>query len=164
MQTFISSKDILSLNTKRIGGAERDRTADPLLAKQVLSQLSYSPNHRKHLTANRQDQVTQTNHNSPQQIYLLGQMVGPGRLELPTPRLSSVCSNQLSYGPISLRQHLIRVNLGKGTHTGQRPSPVVRRPRGAQHRRCERRASANPWFDILLKKEKRGRRKLAIPS
>ncbi len=28
------------------------------------------------------------------------QMVGPGRLELPTPRLSSVCSNQLSYGPI----------------------------------------------------------------
>ena len=26
-----------------IGGAERDRTVDPLLAKQVLSQLSYSP-------------------------------------------------------------------------------------------------------------------------
>ena len=30
------------------GGAERDRTADPLLAKQMLSQLSYSPNHLKH--------------------------------------------------------------------------------------------------------------------
>jgi hypothetical protein len=27
----------------KYGGAERDRTADPLLAKQVLSQLSYSP-------------------------------------------------------------------------------------------------------------------------
>ncbi len=27
-----------------IGGADRDRTDDPLLAKQVLSQLSYSPN------------------------------------------------------------------------------------------------------------------------
>ena len=27
----------------KIGGAERARTADPLLAKQVLSQLSYSP-------------------------------------------------------------------------------------------------------------------------
>ena len=26
-------------------------------------------------------------------------VVGPGRFELPTPRLSSVCSNQLSYGP-----------------------------------------------------------------
>jgi hypothetical protein len=28
---------------ERIGGADRDRTGDPLLAKQVLSQLSYSP-------------------------------------------------------------------------------------------------------------------------
>ena len=28
---------------QKTGGAERDRTADPLLAKQVLSQLSYSP-------------------------------------------------------------------------------------------------------------------------
>ena len=27
------------------GGADRDRTGDPLLAKQVLSQLSYSPVH-----------------------------------------------------------------------------------------------------------------------
>ena len=61
------------------GGAKRDRTADPLLAKQVLSQLSYSPN------------------SCPDQTTML--MVGPGRLELPTPRLSSVCSNQLSYGP-----------------------------------------------------------------
>ena len=32
------------LLSKLFGGAERDRTADPLLAKQVLSQLSYSPN------------------------------------------------------------------------------------------------------------------------
>lgn len=69
----------LSLDTKRIGGAERDRTADPLLAKQVLSQLSYSPNHRKHLTANRQDQVTQTNHNSLQQTSFAGANGGPGK-------------------------------------------------------------------------------------
>ena len=32
-----------SNNPEKIGGAERDRTADPLLAKQALSQLSYSP-------------------------------------------------------------------------------------------------------------------------
>jgi hypothetical protein len=32
-------------------------------------------------------------------------MVGPGRLELPTPRLSSVCSNRLSYGPIRVERH-----------------------------------------------------------
>jgi hypothetical protein len=29
--------------TTGIGGGERDRTDDPLLAKQVLSQLSYTP-------------------------------------------------------------------------------------------------------------------------
>ena len=28
------------------GGASRDRTDDPLLAKQVLSQLSYGPGYR----------------------------------------------------------------------------------------------------------------------
>jgi hypothetical protein len=27
----------------KIGGRDRDRTGDPLLAKQVLSQLSYTP-------------------------------------------------------------------------------------------------------------------------
>ena len=32
-----------ALCLKPIGGADRDRTDDPLLAKQVLSQLSYSP-------------------------------------------------------------------------------------------------------------------------
>ena len=42
-QTFISSKDIPSSRHQNLGGAERDRTADPLLAKQVLSQLSYTP-------------------------------------------------------------------------------------------------------------------------
>ncbi len=28
---------------RRFGGRDRDRTGDPLLAKQVLSQLSYTP-------------------------------------------------------------------------------------------------------------------------
>ena len=31
------------------GGARRDRTADPLLAKQVLSQLSYGPSHKRQI-------------------------------------------------------------------------------------------------------------------
>jgi hypothetical protein len=53
------------------GGASRDRTDDPLLAKQVLSQLSYGP------------------------VY----MVGLGGLELPTSPLSGVRSNHLSYRP-----------------------------------------------------------------
>ena len=33
----------LPLNSEKLGGGERDRTDDPLLAKQVLSQLSYTP-------------------------------------------------------------------------------------------------------------------------
>ena len=61
------------------GGAERDRTADPLLAKQVLSQLSYSPLDDR---LDRRDK-----------------MVGLGRFELPTSPLSGVRSNQLSYRP-----------------------------------------------------------------
>ena len=65
---------------KNNGGAERDRTVDPLLAKQVLSQLSYSPL-RVSIT-NRRDKV-----------------VGLGRFELPTSPLSGVRSNQLSYRP-----------------------------------------------------------------
>ena len=32
------------------GGDKRDRTADPLLAKQVLSQLSYTPKSRRGVT------------------------------------------------------------------------------------------------------------------
>ncbi len=32
-----------SFAIKTIGGRGRDRTGDPLLAKQVLSQLSYTP-------------------------------------------------------------------------------------------------------------------------
>ena len=45
MQTFFFQKVIKPAATKApvLGGAKRDRTADPLLAKQVLSQLSYSP-------------------------------------------------------------------------------------------------------------------------
>ncbi len=79
MQTYFLQGYLPSVQHQN-GGAERDRTADPLLAKQVLSQLSYSPNRSDHLPDPR--------------------MVGPGRLELPTSRLSGVRSNHLSYGPI----------------------------------------------------------------
>ena len=62
------------------GGARRDRTADPLLAKQVLSQLSYGP----------------------VRFPIEETMVGLGRFELPTSPLSGVRSNQLSYRPAVL--------------------------------------------------------------
>ena len=63
------------------GGARRDRTDDLLLAKQALSQLSYGPDAAGIVPIGRQ------------------MMVGLGRLELPTSRLSSARSNQLSYKP-----------------------------------------------------------------
>ena len=66
------------------GGAGRARTDDPRLARAVLSQLSYSPD-QPLLGIGR-----------PRQI---AQLVGLGRLELPTSRLSGVRSNQLSYRP-----------------------------------------------------------------
>src|ERR687898_1133101 len=65
-----------SLTKSEPGGANRDRTGDLLLAKQALSQLSYGPG-----------------------IPGKQLVVGLGGLEPPTPRLSSVCSNQLSYRP-----------------------------------------------------------------
>jgi hypothetical protein len=73
-------------------GGRRDRTDDPLLAKQVLSQLSYAPKFLWQLAfSSRSSQLTPTSY-----------LMGLSRLELLTPRLSSVCSNQLSYRPVSL--------------------------------------------------------------
>jgi hypothetical protein len=65
-------KGKIRVDRREFGGADRDRTGDPLLAKQVLSQLSYSP---------------------------ITGVVGLGRFELPTSPLSGVRSNQLSYRP-----------------------------------------------------------------
>ena len=39
----LDSRPITSLHQPKVGGADRDRTGDLLLAKQALSQLSYSP-------------------------------------------------------------------------------------------------------------------------
>ena len=69
---------------QRTGGAERDRTDDLLLAKQALSQLSYGPNHWSIIAQSGPEPA-------------LSNLVGQGRFELPTSRLSSARSNQLSY-------------------------------------------------------------------
>ena len=39
----LSYEPIFTIHLRIVGGDKRDRTADPLLAKQVLSQLSYTP-------------------------------------------------------------------------------------------------------------------------
>ena len=79
------------------GGARRDRTDDLLLAKQALSQLSYGPDARGQMSdaRGRMDVHLLTSDIR----HLSSELVGPGRLELPTSRLSSARSNQLSYEP-----------------------------------------------------------------
>ena len=80
-------------------GAEEDRTPDPLLAKQVLSQLSYSPKMQVNIGG-----PSRQNHSilvdEPHQICPAN-LVGPRGFEPLTPSLSGTCSNQLSYGPKS---------------------------------------------------------------
>jgi hypothetical protein len=68
-----------------IGGGERNRTDDLLLAKQALSQLSYTPLNQSYLT--------QVAARGPR-LSIRKKLVGLGRLELPTSRLSGVRSNQ----------------------------------------------------------------------
>ena len=40
----IKANFFIRFHLQRFGGGKRDRTDDPLLAKQVLYQLSYAPN------------------------------------------------------------------------------------------------------------------------
>jgi hypothetical protein len=69
------------------GGGERNRTVDLLLAKQALSQLSYTP---------RPGARRQGSGRLAPRPWLLN-LVGQGGFEPPTSRLSSARSNQLSY-------------------------------------------------------------------
>src|SRR5450759_3394660 len=71
------------------GGARRDRTDDLMLAKHALSQLSYGPVP--------EDECFKLDERRMRSI----KVVGLGRLELPTSRLSSARSNQLSYKPLT---------------------------------------------------------------
>ena len=93
------------------GGGERDRTDDLRSASATLSQLSYTPSKSVSLKYGHRRQK------SNQRIVKIGmsmigalcvflkkliltKLVGLGRLELPTSRLSGVRSNQLSYRPL----------------------------------------------------------------
>jgi len=83
--------------TRFTGGADRDRTGDPLLAKQVLSQLSYSP--LKAVSGFWFWVSRKTKNEKPATRSATRFLVGLGRVELPTSPLSGVRSSQLSYRP-----------------------------------------------------------------
>ena len=73
-----------------IGGGDRTRTRYLLLAKQPLSQLSYTPI-PKGIPNSRQKDVGRLKSTT---------LVGLVGLEPTTPALSRRCSNQLSYRPL----------------------------------------------------------------
>jgi hypothetical protein len=100
----------LALRAKA-GGANRDRTDDLMLAKHALSQLSYGPGLQvfkrrlacRAVAAKRQ------------------RLVGPGRVERPTSRLSGVRSNHLSYEPDVIHAAIpTRIGRAGSTEEGKR--------------------------------------------
>jgi hypothetical protein len=102
MRTALVRKTRLSARAvaRKVGGARRDRTDDLLLAKQALSQLSYGP--ARLPPFNEGDAPCRCRAGQAASQPFL-RMVGLGRLELPTSRLSGVRSNHLSYRPDAKR-------------------------------------------------------------
>src|SRR3954453_19776167 len=96
------------------GGARRDRTDDLMLAKHALSQLSYGPVPEDECFLSRsicspafasaKAQRPSFKRACRAEAAEQRRLVGLGRLELPTLRLSSARSNQLSYKPLTLFQ------------------------------------------------------------
>ena len=85
-------------------GDEGIRTPDPLLARQVLSQLSYTP--VGYLFS-----------------FVFLKRMGLRRLELPTSRLSGVRSNRLSYKPIRCKR-FTSLKFDPAATYSPTPSPV----------------------------------------
>ena len=100
---FKAEPPVVPRAARRPGGARRSRTDDILLAKQALYQLSYGPIPRNGAKPRRAvgDAVLRLRTPSEPEV-----LVGPGRLELPTLRLSGVRSNHLSYGPMAATARL----------------------------------------------------------
>ena len=108
---------------KANGGARRDRTDDLLNANQALSQLSYGPSFVSEITVSHPGRTGGEDHGERFRRPVGGaaqvigadfravmteavrsvrhNMVGTGGLEPPTSRLSGVCSNHLSYVPLT---------------------------------------------------------------
>ena len=110
-KTFAPS---FALRAGKDGGGERDRTDGLLVANQALSQLSYTPARQPTSPAPR----CRSTPARPKCV------VGLGRLELPTSRLSGVRSNHLSYRPMGADRSKLNREGGANRimHTPQRRS------------------------------------------
>ena len=93
--------------TKTLSGDGEIRTLDPLLARQVLSQLSYTPMDAGLPSFQRRSLIHLCSvfiSISQSLLALPFWVMGLSGLEPPTSRLSGVRSNRLSYKPISIWQ------------------------------------------------------------
>ena len=97
-----------------------------MLAKHALSQLSYGPFVGTGVAG--------------RTLPGDGRMVGPVRFELTTPRLSSVCSDQLSYEPHGLTEPKLCSRSRKGCEDGAETVML----RLILELSCERRALGYP--------------------
>jgi hypothetical protein len=111
-----------------------------MLAKHALSQLSYGPNQvnqdrravssdatrRQGRMAARADARNSQGHGRDRRRLRPTTMVGLGRLELPTSRLSSARSNQLSYKPKSRGSRIV----------SRSRSRIIRYEKEKRRRRC----------------------------
>jgi hypothetical protein len=70
-------------------------------------------------------------------------LVGPGRLELPTSRLSGVRSNQLSYGPMAARRPFDQSHPWARDHIA-RPEACLASPIGDEWKEKRRRRNSAP--------------------
>jgi hypothetical protein len=108
------------------GGARRDRTDDLMLAKHALSQLSYGP------VPEDECFTSAVETHLPEKARSI-KVVGLGRLELPTSRLSSARSNQLSYKPLTLsleKDRNLRARIQRRARCIAQAQPLARvRPR-----------------------------------
>src|SRR5579875_150514 len=86
-----------------------------MLAKHALSQLSYGPFQGKARTPEPPRLIRTRPGRKPRQ------MVGLGRLELPTSRLSSARSNQLSYKPQAQARSSSKAVLSQNVRSFTRP-------------------------------------------
>ena len=107
-------RGVSSAHRAEDGGGERDRTDGLLVANQALSQLSYTPARQPTSPAPR----CRSTPARPKCV------VGLGRLELPTSRLSGVRSNHLSYRPMGADRSKLNREGGANRimHTPQRRS------------------------------------------
>jgi hypothetical protein len=130
----IVERSALRRSSTSSGGARRDRTDDLMLAKHALSQLSYGPVTRRRM------------------LHSI-KVVGLGRLELPTSRLSSARSNQLSYKPLTLSLFDQGSELAKRAGAWRRSIATAQSPWRVfvREERETKTAKSRQWSSTILK-------------